>query len=108
MDASDGQLYDEVGRTLWDTGTLLIADDKQDIGYTTYRGRNGHVYHGEVRPDHPSPFHHYQAGIICCLAGQLCGFVATMKNFQEAAKAAGEANPVTKPFTWRPLIPLKQ
>ena len=76
---------------MWETGVLLIEDDKQDLGYTTYSGRISHRYHGEIRPDHPSPFHHWQGGIALCALGQLFGFMGTLSQFKAAMEAENES-----------------
>lgn len=52
---------------MWNLGENLIHDDKGDLGYFSYRGRNSHRYHGVPAPDHPSALHHWQAGALLVL-----------------------------------------
>ena len=59
-----------LAKAIYNLGHSLIQDDKGDIGWITYRGRQNHTYHGKVAPDHPSPFHHWQIGTILCMLGQ--------------------------------------
>ena len=56
----------------------LIEDDRADIGYTTYRNRNSHYYHGKKSPDHESPFHHWQIGGIAYIISQIAGAIALL------------------------------
>ena len=53
---------------LHELGLSLIKDDRMDVGYTQYFGRESHYYRGQQSPDHPSPFHHYQIGVISMAA----------------------------------------
>jgi hypothetical protein len=82
---------------------MLIDDDKQDIGYTTYRGRTSHRYHGEIRPDHPSPFHHYQAGLVLCGVGNILGVLDTLQEVQKSMIAAE----LPQLLRQKPLIPVR-
>src|ERR1051326_2247311 len=45
-------------------GEFLIADDKHDIGYYSYKNRKNHTYHGRKAPNHPSVMHHWQVGAL--------------------------------------------
>lgn len=67
--------YDFV-ETLNIFGESLIRDDKSDIGKLSYRNRKRHKYHGKLAPDHPSPFHHYQAGSILLFISYLLAPIA--------------------------------
>ena len=49
----------------------LLIDDKSDLGRFQYYGRDDHYYHGKHSPDHPSPFHHWQIGILGLIVSQL-------------------------------------
>ncbi len=51
-------------------GEALIHDDAGDLGYTSYKGRANHVYHGKRSPNHPSPAHHWQIGTVLCIFSQ--------------------------------------
>ena len=59
-----------LAKALYNFGHSLIQDDKADLGYFSYYGRKNHVYHGENKPHHPSPFHHYQIGTVLCMLAQ--------------------------------------
>ena len=56
---------------MYTLGENLIKDDRGDLGYGSYYGRNSHIYHGSRNPNHPSPFHHYQVGTVLCLLAQV-------------------------------------
>jgi len=61
----------------------LIEDDRHDIGYTTYRNRNSHYYHGRKSPNHESPWHHWQIGGILYIISQIAGAIALTREIQE-------------------------
>ena len=64
-------IFDEnLAKAIYTFGESLIHDDKGDLGWVTYRNRNNHRYHGQIAPNHPSPFHHYQVGTLLCMLAQ--------------------------------------
>ena len=67
----------------------MIKDDAHDLGFTSYRSRANHKYHGVVRPDHPSALHHWQIGSMLVLLSQ---FLALADTAAEAAEIAEEIN----------------
>jgi hypothetical protein len=50
---------------------FLLIDDKHDLGRTVYYNRNDHYYHGHHSPHHPSPYHHWQIGLMGLLFSQI-------------------------------------
>lgn len=76
---------DSLTNMMWTLGENLIKDDRGDLGYGSYSGRNSHIYHGTRSPNHPSPFHHYQAGTILCLLAQFLRLTNVASEAQEAA-----------------------
>lgn len=60
-------------------GEFLIADDKHDIGYYSYRNRNSHFYHGRKAPHHPSVMHHWQVGGLLMFGAQMMAAAAMLK-----------------------------
>jgi len=44
-------------------GQVLLDDDAHDFGWFSYYNREGH-------PDHPSPFHHWQIGLLFIFIGE--------------------------------------
>jgi hypothetical protein len=75
----------DLARAIYDLGHTLIQDDKADLGYTTYRNRTNHRYHGKLAPHHPSPFHHWQAGTLLCLVGQLMSLGALYQDVYDTS-----------------------
>lgn len=68
---------------LYDISLWLIVDDKEDLGRFTYFDRDTHYYHFKHSPHHPSPFHHWQIGIVGLFlsqAGALLTKAIEMKN----------------------------
>ena len=61
---------DSVTKIMYDLGEALIADDKGDLGYFSYRNRPRHRYHGVSSPRHDSALHHWQAGVLLMLGAQ--------------------------------------
>lgn len=80
VDDEETSLY-KFARGLYNTGELLLYDDKHDIGYFTYYNRP-HVYHGKLEKDHPSPLHHWPVGVIFMFAGQMLGIVDTLNQMK--------------------------
>jgi len=63
----------EFWEMIHDFSMFLIVDDKHDLGHFDYYGRKDHYYRFKQSPDHPSPFHHYQLGIIGLVIAQIGG-----------------------------------
>lgn len=61
---------------LHDISLFLIVDDKHDLGHFTYYNRNDHYYRFKKSPHHPSPFHHWQIGIVGLVTAQLGGLLS--------------------------------
>lgn len=59
-----------------DISMFLILDDKHDIGRTVYYNRSDHWYHGKNNVHHPSPWHHYQIGIMGLLVSQIGSIIS--------------------------------
>lgn len=75
---------DTITKMMWSLGENMIKDDRGDLGYASYRGRNSHIYHGSRSPNHSSPFHHYQVGTLLCLASQFLRLSTVAAEAQEA------------------------
>ena len=71
------------GKGLYNTGLLLLHDDKMDIGYTIYYDRP-HYYNGQLVKDHPSFMHHWPFGIAFMFAGQMMGVLDTLLEMKRA------------------------
>lgn len=78
---------DTLTNLMYTLGENLIKDDRGDLGYFNYSGRSSHIYHGHRSPNHPSPFHHYQAGTILCVLAQ---FLRLTNVASEAQSAVAE------------------
>lgn len=68
----------------------LIEDDRHDIGYTTYRNRNSHYYHGKRSPNHDSPWHHWQIGGILYIISQIAGAIALTHEMHQGEAEGNE------------------
>jgi hypothetical protein len=77
----------DFAKCIYETGKALIYDDKADLGFTSYKGRSSHKYHGKNAPNHPSPAHHWMAGTLLVMVSQFMALAATA---QQAADAFGE------------------
>lgn len=71
-----------IPKIMWDLGENLIHDDKDDLGYFSYKNRKNHRYHGVSSPDHASPFHHWQFGAFLVLSS----LMLTLGNMAHDAK----------------------
>ncbi len=69
------QIPMEFWEMLHDFSMFLIVDDKHDLGRFSYYDRKGHFYRYKESPHHPSPFHHWQVGILGLFASQLGAIV---------------------------------
>lgn len=78
----DSELY-KIARGLYNTGLLLLYDDKHDIGYGAYKNRP-HIYHGRLEKDHPSVLHHWPLGIGMMFGGEILGVIDTLLEMQRA------------------------
>jgi len=67
-------------------GEFMIADDRDDLFKTVYYGDYNHYYHGEVHPDHPSPFHHWMWGGFLVLTGQTLGALSMAREMYHMHK----------------------
>lgn len=86
--SSDSML--PIAKTIYTLGELMVKDDISDLGYTTYRNRRNHYYHGKHSPNHPSPFHHWQVGTMFMVLGQLMGIASVAREAQAAQAEAEE------------------
>lgn len=80
------QSDDTINRLMWDLGETLIIDDKDDLGYFSYKGRNRHRYHGQNNPNHPLPFHHWQAGVMLLGLSQILTLASLARDVKEVAE----------------------
>jgi hypothetical protein len=79
-----------VCKVIHDISYQMLYDDRHDIGYFQYWGRNDHFYHGKPAPDHPLPSHHWQfsifgmmfaqLGAMCSQLKEMCMMVASMSD----------------------------
>ncbi len=74
-----------LAKAIYNLGHSLIQDDKGDIGWITYRGRQNHVYHGKKAPDHPGVLHHWMAGTVLCMIAQAMSIGALANDLTETA-----------------------
>ena len=65
--------------TMHNLGLLMLQDDAHDIGYFVYYNRRHHKYRGRSSPDHVSPFHHWQVGLVFLFLAQVGGLVNMLK-----------------------------
>lgn len=68
---------------LYNLGETLLYDDRQDIGFFTYRKRQNHYYNGKKSEDHPSALHHWQLGALLVLFSEIAGLVAIAREMQK-------------------------
>ena len=68
---------------IYNLGETLLYDDRQDIGFFTYRKRKNHYYNGKKSEDHPSPVHHWQLGALLVLFSEIAGLVAIAREMQK-------------------------
>lgn len=68
----------ELWEALHDISLFLIVDDQHDLGRFSYYGDESHYYRFQKRPDHPSPFHHYQLGILGLVVSQIGALFSTV------------------------------
>ena len=79
---------DTISKIMYDIGATMIYDDRADLGYFSYKNRRNHKYNGKYSPDHASPFHHWQIGLIMMLGAQ----------FLQLNQLANEAREVAEEF----------
>lgn len=84
----DSPLY-KLGKGLYDTGLLLLHDDKMDIGYGAYFNRP-HYYNNELVKDHPSVWHHWPLGVAMMFGGEMLGVLDTLLEMKRAMQAEAE------------------
>ena len=70
------QIPMEFWEMMHDFSMFLIVDDKHDLGRFSYYDRKGHFYRHSESPHHPSPFHHYQVGILGLFVSQVGAVVS--------------------------------
>lgn len=73
----------DVSKILYNLGASMIADDKSDLGWTTYRNRRLHHYQGRAAPHHESPVHHWMAGTALCLIAQMMALAQTANDARQ-------------------------
>lgn len=66
----------EIFEMMHDLSLFLIVDDKHDLGHFAYSKRDDHYYHFKKSPDHPSPIHHWQIGVIGLFVSQVGALVS--------------------------------
>lgn len=79
-----------LAKAIYNLGHTLIQDDKADLGWVTYRNRHNHTYHGKKAPHHPSPFHHWQAGTLLCMIGQMMALGALAQDVYDTPNETEE------------------
>jgi hypothetical protein len=71
---------------VYNIGFALLQDDIHDVGYFAYSDRKFHKYHGKTSPDHPSPWHHWQVGVVFLFMSQLMGLMSKVKENLQVMK----------------------
>lgn len=91
----------EFWEMIHDFSMFLIVDDKHDLGHFSYWNRNDHYYRFKKSPNHPSPFHHYQIGILGLVLAQIGGL------FSKALEIKNELTPQKEiPHKFKKIIDL--
>ncbi|NOJ30081.1 MAG: hypothetical protein DA328_07935 [Nitrososphaeraceae archaeon] len=97
-------------------GLVLLQDDIHDIGYFQYYHRQHHYYNGKKSPKHPSPFHHWQIGLLMLVGAQFAGLLNQAKqlavimkedneiNYNDYMKEINDNNRVLKILPFNPIL----
>lgn len=92
------QIPMEFWEMMHDFSMFLIVDDKHDLGRFSYYDRKGHFYRHAESPHHPSPFHHYQVGILGLFVSQVGAVVSKALEIREELMSGGQPQSVPSSF----------
>ena len=82
-----------VCKIIHDISYMMLYDDRHDIGFFQYQGRNDHFYNGRRAPDHPSPGHHWQFSIFGMLFAQLGGMCSQLRDVCQTMASISDDDP---------------
>lgn len=82
-----------VCKIIHDISYMMLYDDRHDIGFFQYSGRNDHYYNGRQAPDHPSPGHHWQFSIFGMLFAQLGGMCSQLREVCQTMASISDDDP---------------
>lgn len=83
---------------------FLLVDDKHDIGRFTYYNRDDHYYHFKHSPHHPTPFHHWQVGVVGLFVSQMGALVSKAMEMKREFAAGVPQTEYQKPIKVIDLI----
>lgn len=95
----------EIFEMMYDISLFLIVDDKHDLGHFGYINRDDHYYRFKPSPNHPSPFHHWQVGVIGLFLSQTGALISKALEIKNSMRAQEEPLNITYMQKKKPQLP---
>ncbi len=73
---------------------FFVIDDIHDLGKFSYWNRNDHYYKFKKSPHHPSPFHHWQVGVIGLFLAQMGAAITKALDMKDSFEEFANEEPI--------------